>query len=192
MDMDNKMGIITCFVLIIMCACDNTYKLKTKSLYITDSKPCTDSLYEVWNHSYNGRQIELQFVVENSTNKKLYLPLSTWYKKSTDSISVCLTNGKEKIVPYFSVKKVPYDSDIINVNDSMRIFIRICRFPEWQEKWCNANTNIHDIISMLRVSYYSNDSPMKHIEKKAKIEFDKVITKYSLFEIPSGGNIDSF
>lgn len=188
--MDSKKNIITCIVFqMLLVACNNTFTLTPKSLYITDSKPCTDSLYEVWNHSYNGREIRLQFVIENSTDEKLYLPLSTWYRKKTDSISVCFTNGKEEIVPYFSVKKIPYNSDFINAHDSIRIFIKLCRFPEWQKDWCNANSNIEEIIPKLRIKHFSSNNQSKKI-KKAIIRFDNVITKYIIYEIPSGGNID--
>lgn len=167
--MGNKISVIigVAFqLLLVACNSNNTYTLTPKSLYIKDSKPCTDSLYEVWGRSYNGREIEFQFVVNNNTDEKLYLPLSAWNRKNTDSISVCFINGTEKIVPYFSVKKVPFDSDFINANDSMRIFVKLYGFPEWQKDWCNVNLEIEDIISKLRITYYSGSTCSKEVIKK--------------------------
>lgn len=188
--MNKKLLVICVLIQMTFVACNSIYNLTPKILYVKDSKPCTDSLYEVWGHYYNAREIELQFVVKNRTGEDLYLPLSTHLFPKDDSISVCLSNGQECITPVYYIKKVPYDSDIIRANESMRIIIKILSFPEWQRDWCNVSMDIEEIISKLKITYKSNkDYPDKTL-KKANLIFDEKITDYTIYEIPSGRSID--
>lgn len=188
--MNKKVLVICVLIQMTFVACNNIYNLTPKILYVKDSKPCTDSLYEVWGHYYNARTIELQFIVKNCSGEDLYLPLSTYLTPKDGSIYVCLSNGQECITPNYSIKKVPYDSDIISANDSMRIFIKILSFPKWQRDWCNVGMDIEEIMSKLKITYKNNKDYPEKTPKKANLIFDEKFTDYAIYEIPSGGSID--
>lgn len=185
--MDIKIGRILIWAcLILLIACSKDYELRPCSLYITDSKPCTDSLAEIRKNSYNARTLDLQFVIKNNTGKSLCIPIKT---VNPSNISVCLTNEQDTIIPKFTVKKVPYNTNIINEGDSIRLFVKLYRFPDWQSDWCNVNTDVKQIISMLRISYHGGDCSDTSTDKVV-LKFDEIQSNYTLYVIPPGAIID--
>ena len=186
----NKILLFAIFFCII--ACNSNEEVSSKLLCITDSKPCTDSLYETQRSSYNARYIKFVYVVKNNTQRKLYLPIRTDLFNDTinSTISACLVNKDDTIKPIYKISKIPYNKDVINEGDSMLIYVEFYHFYKWQRKWCNVNTGAKDILNMLRLKYIKSDKDVNNSVKRADIIFESTPQKYLHYEVKRGSSID--
>lgn len=181
------------FFVLMACiiSCQTEYKTKARFICVTDSKPCTDSLYEIEGHHYNGRNIKFRYLVKNDTPENIYLPIRTWSNKNVSSnIKIFLVNGKDTIVPKYDIKKIPFNSDIINAGDSMWIDIEIFRFPDWQNDKITVNADVHDIVNMLKVEYCKDPRDKNTQVNHYDLEFEKSHQNVIYYVIPPGCNID--
>lgn len=191
MDMHINKRYFLLFFCLCMISCNNDKKLCSRIISVTDNKPYADSLYENNESSYNARKIDFLYVVKNNTGKKIYLPIHTSYNDKLHSyVSAQLINGKDTITPLYSIDKVPYKSDIINAGDSMLIFVRLYQFYRWQTQWCNVNTDIRDILSMIRLNYHKSQADINKELKNVDLEFETDYQKIIFYEIQPGTNTD--
>lgn len=174
---------------ILTISCENRYVINAKMICVEDSKPCTDSLYEIEGRRYNGRTLDFTYLIKNEMNEKLFIPINTRYRNTVLShIKVYFIDNNDTIVPDYEIKKVPYNSEIINPNDSMWIIIHIFRIPDWQRGSITVNTNIHDIVRKLNIEYCEDSKDDTTLLKRPKLIFEKVDKEVKYYELPRGGN----
>ena len=81
--MDYKMLFISLLTIcMIGCRKDQVYTMRC--LRITDYKPYSDSLYKA-EGGYNVREIKFYYSLPNHSNKPIYVPLRTWFRKNVSS-----------------------------------------------------------------------------------------------------------
>ena len=169
--MDYKMLFISLLTIcMIGCRKDQVYTMRC--LRITDYKPYSDSLYKA-EGGYNVREIKFYYSLPNHSNKPIYVPLRTWFRKNVSSeIKVFFVDNTDTVIPHYSIDKVPYNSDIINANDSMLVMIKIFHFPDWQTKWINADSSLETVIKKLRLKYVIHHDDLKPDLRPIKMKFE--------------------
>ena len=146
-------------------------------------------LQRVGNFSY--MYIEIAYSIKNISKAPLYIPFKTWSDDSTfSSMSVFLINGKDTIVPLYRIKKCPYNSDLVNVGDSMLLWIKLYGFNRWQNKDYNINTNVQDIVKAIKLIYNRDARDKKVPHKTPALIFDSVPINNRYFERPSSSGED--
>ena len=157
-------------ICMIGCRKDQVYTMRC--LRITDYKPYSDSLYKA-KGGYNVRKIQFYYSLSNPSNKPIYVPLRTWFRKNVSSeIKVFFVDNTDTVIPHYSIDKVPYNSDIINANDSMLVMIKIFHFPDWQTKWINADSSLETVIKKLRLKYVIHNDDLKPDLRPIKMKFE--------------------
>lgn len=169
--MDYKILFISLLTIcMIGCRKDQVYTMRC--LRITDYKPYSDSLYKA-KGGYNVRKIQFYYSLPNHSNKPIYVPLRTWFRKNMSSeIKVFFVDNTDTVIPHYSIDKVPCNSDIINANDSMLVMIKIFHFPDWQTKWINADSSLDTVIKKLRLEYVIHHDDLKPDLRPIKIKFE--------------------
>ena len=169
--MDYKMLFISLLTIcMIGCRKDQVYTMRC--LRITDYKPYSDSLYKA-KGGYNVREIQFYYSLPNHSNKPIYVPLRTWFRKNVSSeIKVFFVDNTDTVIPHYSIDKVPCNSNIINANDSMLVMIKIFHFPDWQTKWINADSSLDTVIKKLRLEYVIHNDDLKPDLRPIKIKFE--------------------
>ena len=104
--MDYKMLFISLLTIcMIGCRKDQVYTMRC--LRITDYKPFSDSLYKA-EGGYNVREIKFYYSLPNPSNKPIYVPLRTWFRKNVSSeIKVFFVDNTDTVIPHYSIDKVP-------------------------------------------------------------------------------------
>ena len=180
-------------IFLCLCGCTNkeTRVVEGEFIAVTDSKPCSDSLYAVWSEHgnfTNPRYLELPYLIHNYTEEKMYLPIKNRSDSMVDSsIDVYFLNKTDTIRPIYYIKKIPYNSSYINRGDSLILFIDIINFEEWSEKEINVSTNLDTLIDRLHLEYHKSQKDVKEGFVIPDIRFDNLPRFY--YEIPRGGNI---
>ena len=169
--MDYKILFISLLTIcMIGCRKDQVYTMRC--LRITDYKPYSDSLYKA-KGGYNVRKIQFYYSLPNHSNKPIYVPLRTWFRKNVSSeIKVFFVDNTDTVIPHYSIDKVPCNSNIINANDSMLVMIKIFHFPDWQTKWINADSSLDTVIKKLRLEYVIHHDDLKPDLRPIKIKFE--------------------
>lgn len=169
--MDYKILFISLLTIcMIGCRKDQVYTMRC--LRITDYKPYSDSLYKA-KGGYNVRKIQFYYSLPNHSNKPIYVPLRTWFRKNMSSeIKVFFVDNTDTVIPHYSIDKVPCNSNIINANDSMLVMIEIFHFPDWQTKWINADSSLDTVIKKLRLEYVIHNDDLKPDLRPIKIKFE--------------------
>ena len=169
--MDYKMLFISLLTIcMIGCRKDQVYTMRC--LRITDYKPFSDSLYKA-EGGYNVRKIQFYYSLPNHSNKPIYVPLRTWFRKNVSSeIKVFFVDNTDTVIPHYSIDKVPCNSNIINANDSMLVMIKIFHFPDWQTKWINADSSLETVIKKLRLKYVIHHDDLKPDLRPIKMKFE--------------------
>ena len=169
--MDYKILFISLLTIcMIGCRKDQVYTMRC--LRITDYKPFSDSLYKAVG-GYNVRKIQFYYSLPNHSNKPIYVPLRTWFRKNVSSeIKVFFVDNTDTVIPHYSIDKVPCNSNIINANDSMLVMIKIFHFPDWQTKWINADSSLDTVIKKLRLEYVIHNDDLKPDLRPIKIKFE--------------------
>ena len=169
--MDYKILFISLLTIcMIGCRKDQVYTMRC--LRITDYKPYSDSLYKA-EGGYNVRKIQFYYSLPNHSNKPIYVPLRTWFRKNVSSeIKVFFVDNTDTVIPHYSIDKVPCNSNIINANDSMLVMIKIFHFPDWQTKWINADSSLDTVIKKLRLEYVIHNDDLKPDLRPIKIKFE--------------------
>ena len=169
--MDYKMLFISLLTIcMIGCRKDQVYTMRC--LRITDYKPYSDSLYKA-KGGYNVRKIQFYYSLPNHSNKPIYVPLRTWFRKNVSSeIKVFFVDNTDTVIPHYSIDKVPCNSNIINANDSMLVMINIFHFPDWQTKWINADSSLETVIKKLRLKYVIHHDDLKPDLRPIKMKFE--------------------
>ena len=169
--MDYKMLFISLLTIcMIGCRKDQVYTMRC--LRITDYKPFSDSLYKA-KGGYNVRKIQFYYSLPNHSNKPIYVPLKTWFRKNVSSeIKVFFVDNTDTVIPHYSIDKVPCNSNIINANDSMLVMINIFHFPDWQTKWINADSSLETVIKKLRLKYVIHHDDLKPDLRPIKMKFE--------------------
>lgn len=169
--MDYKMLFISLLTIcMIGCRKDQVYTMRC--LRITDYKPYSDSLYKA-EGGYNVREIKFYYSLPNHSNKPIYVPLRTWFRKNVSSeIKVFFVDNTDTVIPHYSIDKVPCNSNIINANDSMLVMIKIFHFPDWQTKWINADSSLETVIKKLRLKYVIHNDDLKPDLRPIKMKFE--------------------
>ena len=169
--MDYKMLFISLLTIcMIGCRKDQVYTMRC--LRITDYKPFSDSLYKA-KGGYNVRKIQFYYSLPTHSNKPIYVPLRTWFRKNVSSeIKVFFVDNTDTVIPHYSIDKVPCNSNIINANDSMLVMINIFHFPDWQTKWINADSSLETVIKKLRLKYVIHHDDLKPDLRPIKIKFE--------------------
>ena len=169
--MDYKMLFISLLTIcMIGCRKDQVYTMRC--LRITDYKPYSDSLYKA-EGGYNVREIKFYYSLPNYSNKPIYVPLRTWFRKNVSSeIKVFFVDNTDTVIPQYSIDKVPCNSNIINANDSMLVMINIFHFPDWQTKWINADSSLETVIKKLRLKYVIHNDDLKPDLRPIKMKFE--------------------
>ena len=169
--MDYKMLFISLLTIcMIGCRKDQVYTMRC--LRITDYKPYSDSLYKA-KGGYNVRKIQFYYSLPNYSNKPVYVPIRTWFRKNVSSeIKVFFVDNTDTVIPHYSIDKVPCNSNIINANDSMLVMINIFHFPDWQTKWINADSSLETVIKKLRLKYVIHHDDLKPDLRPIKIKFE--------------------
>ena len=169
--MDYKMLFISLLTIcMIGCRKDQVYTMRC--LRITDYKPFSDSLYKA-KGGYNVRKIQFYYSLPNHSNKPIYVPLRTWFRKNVSSeIKVFFVDNTDTVIPHYSIDKVPCNSNIINANDSMLVMINIFHFPDWQTKWINADSSLETVIKKLRLKYVIHNDDLKPDLRPIKMKFE--------------------
>ena len=169
--MDYKILFIS-LLTICMIGCRKEQVYTMRCLRITDYKPYSDSLYKA-KGGYNVRKIQFYYSLPNHSNKPIYVPLRTWFRKNVSSeIKVFFVDNTDTVIPHYSIDKVPYNSDIINANDSMLVMIKIFHFPDWQTKWINADSSLETVIKKLRLKYVIHHDDLKPDLRPIKMKFE--------------------
>ena len=154
----------------IGCRKDQVYTMRC--LRITDYKPYSDSLYKA-EGGYNVREIKFYYSLPNPSNKPIYVPIrAMWHEDVSSEIKVFFVDNTDTVIPQYSIDKVPYNSDIINANDSMLVMINIFHFPDWQTKWINADSSLETVIKKLRLKYVIHHDDLKPDLRPIKIKFE--------------------
>jgi hypothetical protein len=180
------------FFVLMACiiSCQTKYETNARFVCVIDSKPCTDSLYEIEGRYYNGRTIKFRYLIINDTPESVYLPIKTRSNDIVSShINVFFANGHDTIVPKYDITKVPFNSDIIEADDSMWVDVEIFRFPDWQNANITVNTDVHDIANMLRVEYCKDVKDRNPQFNQYDLDFEQNHPNVNYFEIPRGSNI---
>ena len=173
----------------ISCHEENT--LNAKFVRVDDSKPCTDSLYEVNDKIYNARKLDFTFLVKNNTYREFFVPIRTLSDESVYSyVKVFFVDKGETIIPKYEIKKIPYDSNIVNPNDSMWIIVHVFRIPDWQKGNITVNTSVFDMVDKLRVEYCKNPKDNSSSLKQSDLFFEKKSPNVEYYELPRGGVVD--
>lgn len=169
--MDYKILFISLLTIcMIGCRKDQVYTMRC--LRITDYKPFSDSLYKA-KGGYNVRKIQFYYSLPNHSNKPIYVPLRTWFRKNVSSeIKVFFVDNTDTVIPHYSIDKVPCNSNIINANDSMLVMIKIFHFPDWQTKWINADSSLDTVIKKLRLEYVIHHDDLKPDLRPIKMKFE--------------------
>ena len=169
--MDYKILFISLLTIcMIGCRKDQVYTMRC--LRITDYKPYSDSLYKA-KGGYNVRKIQFYYSLPNHSNKPIYVPLRTWFRKNVSSeIKVFFVDNTDTVIPHYSIDKVPCNSNIINANDSMLVMINIFHFPDWQTKWINADSSLETVIKKLRLKYVIHNDDLKPDLRPIKMKFE--------------------
>lgn len=169
--MDYKILFISLLTIcMIGCRKDQVYTMRC--LRITDYKPYSDSLYKA-RGGYNVRKIRFYYSLPNHSNKPIYVPIRTmWHEDVSSEIKVFFVDNTDTVIPHYSIDKVPYNSDIINANDSMLVKIKIFHFPDWQTKWINADSSLDTVIKKLRLEYVIHHDDLKPDLKPIKMKFE--------------------
>ena len=169
--MDYKMLFISLLTIcMIGCRKDQVYTMRC--LRITDYKPFSDSLYKA-EGGYNVREIKFYYSLPNPSNKPIYVPLRTLFRKNISSeIKVFFVDNTDTVIPHYSIDKVPCNSNIINANDSMLVMIKIFHFPDWQTKWINADSSLETVIKKLRLKYVIHHDDLKPDLRPIKMKFE--------------------
>ena len=169
--MDYKILFISLLTIcMIGCRKDQVYTMRC--LRITDYKPYSDSLYKA-KGGYSVREIQFYYSLPNHSNKPIYVPLRTWFRKNVSSeIKVFFVDNTDTVIPHYSIDKVPCNSNIINANDSMLVMINIFHFPDWQTKWINADSSLDTVIKKLRLEYVIHHDDLKLDLRPIKIKFE--------------------
>lgn len=169
--MDYKILFISLLTIcMIGCRKDQVYTMRC--LRITDYKPYSDSLYKA-KGGYSVREIQFYYSLPNHSNKPIYVPLRTWFRKNVSSeIKVFFVDNTDTVIPHYSIDKVPCNSNIINANDSMLVMINIFHFPDWQTKWINADSSLDTVIKKLRLEYVIHHDDLKPDLRPIKIKFE--------------------
>lgn len=169
--MNYKMLFIS-LLTICMIGCRKEQVYTMRCLRITDYKPFSDSLYKAVG-GYNVRKIQFYYSLPNHSNKPIYVPLRTWFRKNVSSeIKVFFVDNTDTVIPHYSIDKVPCNSNIINANDSMLVMIKIFHFPDWQTKWINADSSLDTVIKKLRLEYVIHNDDLKPDLRPIKIKFE--------------------
>ena len=169
--MDYKILFIS-LLTICMIGCRKEQVYTMRCLRITDYKPFSDSLYKAVG-GYNVRKIQFYYSLPNHSNKPIYVPLRTWFRKNVSSeIKVFFVDNTDTVIPHYSIDKVPCNSNIINANDSMLVMIKIFHFPDWQTKWINADSSLDTVIKKLRLEYVIHNDDLKPDLRPIKIKFE--------------------
>lgn len=169
--MNYKMLFIS-LLTICMIGCRKEQVYTMRCLRITDYKPFSDSLYKA-EGGYNVRKIQFYYSLPNHSNKPIYVPLRTWFRKNVSSeIKVFFVDNTDTVIPHYSIDKVPCNSNIINANDSMLVMIKIFHFPDWQTKWINADSSLDTVIKKLRLEYVIHNDDLKPDLRPIKIKFE--------------------
>ena len=169
--MDYKMLFIS-LLTICMIGCRKEQVYTMRCLRITDYKPYSDSLYKA-KGGYNVRKIQFYYSLPNHSNKPIYVPLRTWFRKNVSSeIKVFFVDNTDTVIPHYSIDKVPCNSNIINANDSMLVMIKIFHFPDWQTKWINADSSLETVIKKLRLKYVIHHDDLKPDLRPIKMKFE--------------------
>lgn len=188
----NKISLLTS-ILLCFCGCvnDATKIVQSEFTCVTDSKPCSDSLYAEWSKGgifINTREIELCYTIHNDTKEIIYLPIRSWSDSTVESsIKVYFINEMDTICPHFYVKKIPYNSNHICKGDSTMLFITICQFYKWSKKGIDVNTSLDTLINRLHVVYNKSLKDVKKNSEIPNIKFDKLPMSY--YEIPQDKSI---
>lgn len=196
------MDIFRIFICIIVytciCGCipESVQEVQAEFISVTDSKPCTDSLYIEWTKerdcpkTVNPRFIELLYVIKNFSSETIYVPLKGWNDSVVESsIIVDLIDENKTIKPIVNIKKIPYDSNYINPGDSMIVFVELNHFDKWASKRINTNTDIDTILSIMRLQYSKSIIDKKDGYEIPNIKFDNK-PQYN-YVIPRGASIDA-
>lgn len=169
--MDYKMLFIS-LLTICMIGCRKEQVYTMRCLRITDYKPYSDSLYKA-KGGYNVRKIQFYYSLPNSSNKPVYVPIrAMWHEDVSSEIKVFFVDNTDTVIPQYSIDKVPYNSDIINANDSMLVMIKIFHFPDWQTKWINADSSLETVIKKLRLKYVIHNDDLKPDLRPIKMKFE--------------------
>ena len=169
--MDYKMLFIS-LLTICMIGCRKEQVYTMRCLRITDYKPYSDSLYKA-KGGYNVRKIQFYYSLPNHSNKPIYVPLRTWFRKNVSSeIKVFFVDNTDTVIPHYSIDKEPCNSNIINANDSMLVMIKIFHFPDWQTKWINADSSLETVIKKLRLKYVIHHDDLKPDLRPIKMKFE--------------------
>lgn len=135
-------------------SCQRNLVCTAEYMSITDSKPFTDSLMKADGFQRNPRELRLIYKVENHSDKPLYLPVRTLFREDIFShINIYIVDGSDTITPKFSVKRVPYNSDIVNIGDSAWIHVKIFNFDKWRRNHAYTDMNIFDFAKKIRAEY---------------------------------------
>ena len=181
--MDYKMLFIS-LLTICMIGCRKEQVYTMRCLRITDYKPFSDSLYKA-KGGYNVREIQFYYSLPNHSNKPIYVPIRTWFRKNVSSeIKVFFVDNTDTVIPQYAIDKVPCNSNIINANDSMIVKIKIFNFPDWQTKWINADSSLDTVIKKLRLEYVIHNDDLKPDLRPIKMKFETSPQRIDL--IPPG------
>ena len=155
-----------------MIGCRKEQVYTMRCLRITDYKPYSDSLYKA-KGGYNVRKIQFYYSLPNYSNKPVYVPIrAMWHADVSSEIKVFFVDNTDTVIPQYSIDKVPYNSDIINANDSMLVMIKIFHFPDWQTKWINADSSLETVIKKLRLKYVIHHDDLKPDLRPIKMKFE--------------------
>ena len=185
------------FLLIIVSLCfwgctnDATKIVKGEFLCVTDSKHSSDSIYAEWpedGYFTSPRYIELQYIIHNYTQEKMYIPIQTLSDSTVkSSINVYFMDKTDTIHPYFYVKKSPYNSNYIYKGDSITLFITISQFQKWGNNEIDVSTNLDTLLKKLHVEYLLNLRDVKRNFNIPDIKFGKSPQLY--YKIPQDKSI---
>lgn len=180
------------FLLLYICGCTNDVSIiQGRFLCVTDSKPWSDSLYTEYikeGNNINPRYIELQFVLNNETDEKIYLPIKTFSDTvAKSSIEISFIDKSDTIHPHFFIKKSPCDSNYLCKGDSMTLFITISHFQKWSKKGIDVNTDIDTILDKIYLEYIKSPEDLKKGCYIPDIVFERQPLYY--YEIPQDKSI---
>jgi len=183
------------FAIILLClyGCANDAKriVYGEFLSVTDSRPCSDSLYAEWTghgNIINPRYIEFQYVIHNYTDEKMFLPVQTWSDSTVESsIIVYFIDKTDTIYPHYFVKKSPYNSNYLCQGDSMTLFITINQFEKWSEKGIGVSTSLDTLLNKVHLEYCKSPKDENGISDIPDVEFGS--SPQYFYEIPRDKSI---
>ena len=197
--MKKRTILILMSVCLWLCACNDNKGQKfinAEFLDLMDTKPCTDSISEtnVGFSNYNGRKIELRYVIHNYSSEDIDLPIESFFCERTDTaytnIKVYFINGKDTIYPLCGIGRYHCNERVVNAGDSIRLKIEISHFQEWGNDDIGVNTDIRTLISKLHLEYCKNPNDVYENLETPIIKFDSIPKKY--YEVPRGGTIEPY